>query len=723
MQFGTNHLGHFALTGLLLPALVARPRSRVVTVSSGAHRLGRMDFDDLMGERRYRAWGAYGQSKLANLLFTAELQRRLDANAVPILAMAAHPGLRGDEPAGRRPADERAGLAERPMELANKVLGQSAEMGALPTLFAATAPGLPGNSYVGPDGFMEQRGHPRLVDRSAAARNAPTPAAVGRQRGADGRALPAGLAMTGALAHAGGVGAARADLDGVALGRLHARRRRGRQPTRRAPAGPPSPTPSPASSPSPWSSTPPTSPSPAAGSLTPGSTIVEAPARRRLDARHRPTFVRGESGELAGVDWVFNGWGAQSWATWGKDARVAARVCAAAGVPVVPSPMVNEGGGIHVNGEGTVLLTRTVQLDAGRNPDWTQQQVEDELARTIGADRFVWLERGLTRDYDEFGTRGHIDIVACFSDASRRSSFHDQRDPGIPTHAVSADAVAVLEAVPGLSVVPVPAPDVLRDDEGWVDYSLHQPLHRQRRRHPVRLRRSRRRASGGDPARRLPRPGDRAGRRPPAVRAGRGDPLHHAAAADRLTSASRVSRARSRLAACSATLAGSAMRGSSLGRSRKKVVQVAQVGLEPGHRIVRGRPMPGNQHLGAAHRLAQARQSGQVPLEGHVVRSGHGQLDVAQHVAGHQDARPLDEQRQMSGRVRVMDDDPGLGAVPWQSLDGSGCRRPAIEIRSAVRYSASGASISSRSRSRCSTVPADDQRGPSPRPGCHRTWS
>ncbi len=172
LQFATNHLGHFALTGLLLPALVARPRSRVVNVSSGAHRFGRMDFDDLMGERRYGAWRAYGQSKLANLLFTSELQRRLDLNALPMLALAAHPGYAatnlqsvGVEMSGRS-------WAQTPMALANRFLAQSADMGALPTLFAATAPGLPGDSYIGPDGFMEQKGHPRLVDRSTAAKDA-----------------------------------------------------------------------------------------------------------------------------------------------------------------------------------------------------------------------------------------------------------------------------------------------------------------------------------------------------------------------------------------------------------------------------------------------------------------------------------------------------------------------------------------------------------------------
>jgi len=183
-----------------------------------------------------------------------------------------------------------------------------------------------------------------------------------------------------------------------------------------------------------------------------------------------PTFVRGDDGSIAGVDWIFNGWGAQTWATWENDATVARQVCAAAGLPVIASPMVNEGGGIHVDGQGTVLLTRTVQLGEGRNPHWTQQQVEDELRRTIGAERFGWLDRGLTRDYDEFGTRGHVDIVACFADA-HTVLFHDQRDPQHPDHAVSAEVRALLESMSGVRIVALPAPDTLRDDEGWVDYS------------------------------------------------------------------------------------------------------------------------------------------------------------------------------------------------------------------------------------------------------------
>lgn len=171
MQFATNHLGHFALTGLLLPALVARPRSRVVTVSSGVHWMGRMSFDDLMGERRYQPWRAYAQSKLANLLFTTELQRRLSLNALTTIALAAHPGYSNTNLQAAGPRMSGRSWMLGPMDVANRFLAQSAEMGALPTLFAATAPGLPGDTYVGPDGFMEQRGHPRIVGRAKAARD------------------------------------------------------------------------------------------------------------------------------------------------------------------------------------------------------------------------------------------------------------------------------------------------------------------------------------------------------------------------------------------------------------------------------------------------------------------------------------------------------------------------------------------------------------------------
>jgi NAD(P)-dependent dehydrogenase (short-subunit alcohol dehydrogenase family) len=164
LQLGTNHLGHFALTNLLLEHVTGR----VVTVSSTGHRIGAIDFDDLQWERkRYRAWRAYGQSKLANLLFTSELQRRLTAAGSPVLATAAHPGYAATNlqfHSGRRLQDLVSGLG-------NRLLAQDEDGGALPTLYAATAD-VPGDSFAGPGGFMEQRGAPKLVGRSIAARDA-----------------------------------------------------------------------------------------------------------------------------------------------------------------------------------------------------------------------------------------------------------------------------------------------------------------------------------------------------------------------------------------------------------------------------------------------------------------------------------------------------------------------------------------------------------------------
>ena len=167
MQFGTNHLGHMALTLRLLPALAhtgaTSASSRVVTVSSGAHRMGAIALDDLMGERRYRPWGAYGQSKLANLLFTFELQRRLDAAGLPVSAYAAHPGYANTNLQSVAPTMRGSSLGARLAGLGNSIFAQPAEMGALPTLYAATEPGLPPATYIGPDGFLEQRGHPTIV--------------------------------------------------------------------------------------------------------------------------------------------------------------------------------------------------------------------------------------------------------------------------------------------------------------------------------------------------------------------------------------------------------------------------------------------------------------------------------------------------------------------------------------------------------------------------------
>jgi NAD(P)-dependent dehydrogenase (short-subunit alcohol dehydrogenase family) len=166
LQIGTNHLGHFALTNLLLPQIT----DRVVTVASGAHRGGSISLDDLNWERRsYERWAAYQQSKLANLLFTLELQRRLTAAGSRVRALAAHPGYAATNLQFR---SER-GLENRLMAIGNRLFAQSDEAGARPTLFAATQD-LPGASYVGPDGFGEHRGYPTLVGRTAAASDVET---------------------------------------------------------------------------------------------------------------------------------------------------------------------------------------------------------------------------------------------------------------------------------------------------------------------------------------------------------------------------------------------------------------------------------------------------------------------------------------------------------------------------------------------------------------------
>lgn len=167
MQLGVNHLGHFALTGLLLPLLLKTPAARVVTVSSSAHFLGRINFDDLQGERRYQPWLAYGQSKLANLLFAYELQRRLAVAGHGIISVAAHPGYAATNLQSVGPEMTGSKLWLRIMPAANRILAQSAARGALPEVYAATAADVRGGDYIGPDGLLGQRGFPRKVKSSA----------------------------------------------------------------------------------------------------------------------------------------------------------------------------------------------------------------------------------------------------------------------------------------------------------------------------------------------------------------------------------------------------------------------------------------------------------------------------------------------------------------------------------------------------------------------------
>ncbi|MDI6943948.1 agmatine deiminase family protein [Microbacterium barkeri] len=205
--------------------------------------------------------------------------------------------------------------------------------------------------------------------------------------------------------------------------------------------------------------------------------LLEAPLDEFWMRDVGPTFVVDDSrpGALGAVDWTFNGWGAPAWAEWRLSAQLGRIVGRAAGAEIVSSALVNEGGGIHVDGEGTVLATETVQLDPRRNPYADKERVEAEFARTIGAAKVVWLPRGLTRDYDEFGTNGHVDIVATLTSPGVLL-LHDQRDPDHPDHAVTRELRAHLAqqtdaAGRAFEIVDLPAPATLRDDEGFVDWS------------------------------------------------------------------------------------------------------------------------------------------------------------------------------------------------------------------------------------------------------------
>jgi NAD(P)-dependent dehydrogenase (short-subunit alcohol dehydrogenase family) len=166
MQIGTNHLGHFALTNLLLPRIT----DRVIVVSSVAHRNGRINLEDLNWQRRpYKAWDAYSQSKLANLLFVLELQRRLTDAGSTVRAVAAHPGYAATNLGGRTASP----ISNFFMAVANRLVAQSDTMGALPTLYAATAD-IPGGTYIGPDGFRHMRGHPAVDTPTSHALDAET---------------------------------------------------------------------------------------------------------------------------------------------------------------------------------------------------------------------------------------------------------------------------------------------------------------------------------------------------------------------------------------------------------------------------------------------------------------------------------------------------------------------------------------------------------------------
>ena len=183
------------------------------------------------------------------------------------------------------------------------------------------------------------------------------------------------------------------------------------------------------------------------------------------------TFVvNSANGKLGAVDWRFNGWGSLPVEDYQKDDLVAALMAEQAQAELIRSELVNEGGGIHVNGSGLLLVTETVQLGVERNPDWTRAEVEAELREKLGVTEILWIRRGLTRDYEAYGTKGHIDIVACFSD-SETILMHEQKDESHPDFTVSHEVANKLTELSNINVIKVPAPKVLKDSHGFVDHS------------------------------------------------------------------------------------------------------------------------------------------------------------------------------------------------------------------------------------------------------------
>jgi len=203
--------------------------------------------------------------------------------------------------------------------------------------------------------------------------------------------------------------------------------------------------------------------------------ILSAPLNDAWMRDIGPSFVIGDDGTLGAVNFVFNGWGDQHWAQWEKDQHIGRIVAEAAGATLVNSDLVNEGGGIQVDGTGRVVLTETVQLDPGRNPGKTKADVEAELARTIGTTSALWLPKGLTRDSENFGTRGHSDILAVFP-TPEVLLMHRQDSASHPDHEIARVNREVAEryrddTAGDFEIVDLPAPETLRDAEGFVDYS------------------------------------------------------------------------------------------------------------------------------------------------------------------------------------------------------------------------------------------------------------
>lgn len=209
--------------------------------------------------------------------------------------------------------------------------------------------------------------------------------------------------------------------------------------------------------------------------LDPRVAIVPAPLDDSWMRDFGPTFVHAADGSVAAVTWTFNGWGAQEWARWDRDQNIGPFVAGLAGVPRVDSDLVNEGGGIVVDGKGTVVLTKSVQRDPARNPDLKKSEIEAEIREKTGARQVIWLKKGLYRDSKEFGTRGHADILVAFPTPGT-VLIHTQTNPDHPDFKTSQKIRKKFEETTDADgnpwrIVELPAPEVLRDGEDFVDYS------------------------------------------------------------------------------------------------------------------------------------------------------------------------------------------------------------------------------------------------------------
>lgn len=208
--------------------------------------------------------------------------------------------------------------------------------------------------------------------------------------------------------------------------------------------------------------------------LDPSIELHETPTGDAWCRDSGPTFLTHPDGRLGATHWTFNAWGDRGFSDPTDERHVGAFIAGLAGAELFSSAMVNEGGGIHVDGAGTVLVTETVQLDERRNPTWNAEQVETELKSFLGASHTVWVPRGLTADYSGFGTNGHIDILACFTPTGK-VLVHVQGDPAHPDFEVCAEALGVLRAAVHadgrpFDIVEVPAPRTLTTDDGFVDW-------------------------------------------------------------------------------------------------------------------------------------------------------------------------------------------------------------------------------------------------------------